>query len=128
TIMSRRLFTVCALATALYAAPAHADRSSVAQGETQTQVQVEVWKTPACGCCVTWVEHMEQNGFTVAAHNTAYGMLRRIKRQADIPEAHASCHTAMVGGYALEGHVPAADVRRLLDENPEAVGLAVPGM
>lgn len=120
TIMSRRLPILCLLAILLYAAPAYAGQSA--------SPQIEVWKSASCGCCIKWVEHLQKNGFNVTANNVAYGMLAQIKRQAGIPEEQSSCHTAKVGGYVIEGHVPAADVKRLLDEKPEAVGLAVPGM
>lgn len=118
--MSRRAALFCLIATLFYAAPAHADQSPLPEAE--------VWKTATCGCCIKWVEHLEANGFKVAANNVAYGMLARIKRQAGIPEEQASCHTAKIGGYVIEGHVPAGDVKRLLDEKPDAAGLAVPGM
>lgn len=87
---------------------------------------VEVWKSPTCGCCKDWVKHMESNGFSVKVNevpNTA-GMRARL----GMAEKFGSCHTATVGGYVLEGHVPARDVRRLLKEKPAALGLAVPGM
>ena len=86
---------------------------------------VEVWKSPTCGCCAKWVEHLEANGFKVQVRdhgNTA------ARKRAGIAQALGSCHTALVGGYAIEGHVPAADILRLLKERPAAIGLAVPGM
>jgi len=86
---------------------------------------VEVWKSPTCGCCKDWIAHLEANGFASKVHDTGNtGMRGRL----GIPVALGSCHTALVGGYAIEGHVPAADVRRLLAERPQAIGLAVPGM
>ncbi|AUT45791.1 DUF411 domain-containing protein [Achromobacter sp. AONIH1] len=91
----------------------------------QAPTPVEVWKTPTCGCCEDWVKHMRDNGFAVTTHDvTDTGPIRRNAGMAD----HGSCHTAVVGGYAIEGHVPASDVRRLLREKPEAAGLAAPGM
>lgn len=90
------------------------------------QPLVEVWKSPTCGCCKDWVRHLQTNGFrvkTVEVENTAQARARM-----RIPERLGSCHTAAVGGYALEGHVPAREIRRLLAERPDAVGLAVPGM
>lgn len=85
-----------------------------------------VYKSPTCGCCEGWVAHMRQAGFTVAVHVVEDpGTVRRAR---GLPDALASCHTGVIGGYAIEGHVPAADVARLLDERPEAIGLAVPGM
>jgi hypothetical protein len=88
--------------------------------------EVTIYKTPTCGCCVRWAEHMEENGFSVTLHNHAD--LRPFKQRFGVPASLQSCHTAEVEGYAIEGHVPAADVRRLLEERPDAAGLAVPGM
>jgi hypothetical protein len=86
---------------------------------------VEVWKDPNCGCCKDWVAHLQAHGFATRIHDTGNtGMRGRL----GIPAALGSCHTARVGGHAIEGHVPAADIRRLLAERPQAVGLAVPGM
>lgn len=88
---------------------------------------VEVWKSPACGCCGKWVEHMEAAGYEVKVHDT--DDLATAMDRAGVPRDLGSCHTALVGGYAIEGHVPAEDVARLLREKPAGVvGLAVPGM
>ncbi|MDX2268957.1 MAG: DUF411 domain-containing protein [Bryobacter sp.] len=92
----------------------------------QAKPKMVVYKTATCGCCGKWVEHVQAAGFdakvvTVAATAAA-------RKNAGIPEAYASCHTAVVGGYAIEGHVPATDILRLLKEKPKAKGLAVPGM
>lgn len=87
---------------------------------------VTIYKNPACGCCGEWVKHMRAGGFRVEVRET--GDLAPIRRKAGVPDALASCHTAFVGGYAIEGHVPAADVKRLLRERTKAIGLAVPGM
>ena len=86
---------------------------------------VEVWKDPNCGCCKDWVAHLQAHGFATQVHDTGNAGIRG---RLGIPAALGSCHTARVGGYAIEGHVPAADIRRLLAERPQAVGLAVPGM
>ncbi|MES2976991.1 MAG: DUF411 domain-containing protein [Pseudomonadota bacterium] len=91
----------------------------------QTKPQVEVWKDPDCGCCKDWVKHLESNGFTVKVHDSGNAATRT---RLGIPDKLGSCHTAQVGGYAIEGHVPARDIQRLLKEKPQAVGLAVPGM
>ncbi len=90
------------------------------------KVKVEVWKSPYCGCCKDWVAHLESSGFAVSVHEV--GDLDGARRQLGMPERYASCHTAKVAGYLLEGHVPAADIRRLLADKPKAIGLAVPGM
>jgi len=96
---------------------------AVAQNAAKTAV--EVWKDPNCGCCVDWVAHMEQNGFTVTVHDTGNAAKRA---ELGMPENLGSCHTALVDGYVIEGHIPAEDIRKLLEEKPEAIGLAVPGM
>lgn len=90
------------------------------------QSLIEVHKSPTCGCCGKWIEHLEENGFTVTSKDTED--MHSIKVQAGVPGQLASCHTAQVEGYFLEGHVPAEDVRRLLEEKPAAKGLTVPGM
>lgn len=76
---------------------------------------VEVWKDPSCGCCQDWVTHMEQNGFAVTVHETGNAAVRA---RLGLPTRLGSCHTALAGGYLLEGHVPAADVRKLLQQSP----------
>ncbi len=86
---------------------------------------VEVWKSPTCGCCKDWVTHLEANGFRVVVHDTGNTAVRT---RLGIDLKYASCHTAQVGGYAIEGHVPATDIKRLLKQAPVATGLAVPGM
>ncbi len=91
----------------------------------QTRPQVEVWKDPNCGCCKDWVTHLQSNGFDVKVHDSGNAAARTRLR---IPEKKGSCHTATVGAYAIEGHVPARDIQRLLKEKPKAIGLAVPGM
>lgn len=85
-----------------------------------------VYKSASCGCCTLWVEHAQAAGFTVRTVNT--DDLNSVKREMGIPPRLASCHTVMVGGYVVEGHVPADDVKRLLREKPKVRGLAVPGM
>lgn len=88
-------------------------------------VEVEVWKDPQCGCCQDWIDHMQANGFRVTAHNSGNAAVRA---RLGLPPQLGSCHTALVGGYLIEGHVPASDVRRLLAEKPRALGLTAPGM
>jgi hypothetical protein len=87
---------------------------------------LEVWKDPSCGCCEGWVKHMRAAGFEATVYDVAD--LQAVKAANGVPDTLQSCHTATVGGYVLEGHVPAADVRRLLAERPRAKGLAAPGM
>lgn len=87
---------------------------------------VDVYKSPTCGCCGKWVEHMKANGFKVVTHET--NDVTPHKQRLGVPLAMGSCHTAEVGGYLVEGHVPVADVKRLLAEKPRARGLVSPGM
>ena len=87
---------------------------------------VQVYKNPSCGCCGAWADHMRAAGFAVEVH--AVDFPGAIRRQHGLPDRFASCHTALVDGYVVEGHVPAAEVKRLLASRPRAVGLAVPSM
>ncbi|WP_371763414.1 DUF411 domain-containing protein [Massilia sp.] len=87
---------------------------------------VEVYKTATCGCCEEWVKHLQANAFKVNAHNV--GNPSDTREKMGIPDRLGSCHTAIVGGYAIEGHVPAAEIKRLLAQKPKAKGLAVPAM
>lgn len=88
-------------------------------------IPVEVWKSPTCGCCGDWIKQMEASGFSVKTYSMGNADIRKGLK---MPDKFGSCHTALVQGYALEGHVPPRDVQRLLRERPKAVGLAVPGM
>jgi hypothetical protein len=91
-----------------------------------TKPQITVYKTASCGCCKDWIVHLEQNGFAVLAHDVpGTGPYRE---RYGVPRALASCHTAVIDGYAIEGHVPADDIKRLITEKPKARGLSVPGM
>jgi len=114
-----------ALLAAAGAAAAIAGTGSFAWAQA-ARAEVQVWKDPNCGCCTGWVEHLKRNGLAVTVTDT--GAMNEIKRARGVPEPLASCHTAEVGGYVLEGHVPAHAVQRLLAERPQARGLAVPGM
>lgn len=87
---------------------------------------VEVFKSPHCGCCGAWVEHLVAAGFAVKV--TEVDDTTAARRRLGLSDSYGSCHTATVGGYVVEGHVPAAEVKRLLASRPAALGLAVPGM
>ena len=87
---------------------------------------VTVYKSASCGCCAAWIDHMKDNGFNVEAHNA--DNLNEYKIKAKLGAGLGSCHTAFVGDYAIEGHVPADDVKRLLVEKPDISGLTAPGM
>ncbi|MGV3742796.1 MAG: DUF411 domain-containing protein [Burkholderiaceae bacterium] len=114
--MIRRIFLQTALASAMV----------LPQFASAAGPVVEVYKSEYCGCCHEWVKHLEANGFTVKAANVENPSDYREK--FGIPEELGSCHSAKVGGYALEGHVPASEIKRLLAEKPKAKGLAVPAM
>jgi hypothetical protein len=88
--------------------------------------KVVVYKSATCGCCKLWVEHLRKAGFAVEANDV--DNMQPIKERVGVPYGMGSCHTAEVGGYFVEGHVPAEDVKRLLRQHPEAKGLTVPGM
>ena len=112
----RRNFIAAALAALATAVPV---------AEAAAPAAVEVWKAPTCGCCKDWIVHLEANGFRVQVHDSGNTAARA---RLGIPMRLGSCHTALIEGYAIEGHVPAREIRRLLAERPGAVGLAVPGM
>ena len=86
---------------------------------------VAVWKSPTCGCCKDWITHLQDNGFSVTSYDEGNSDARK---RLGIPVRFGSCHTAVVDGYAIEGHVPAKDIYRLLEEKPDAIGLSVPAM
>jgi len=121
--MNRRhlLTRACAL---LFAAPL----TSHALTPSPARPRLEVWKTAGCGCCKDWLKHVQAAGFEVKAHDVSDDAKRQKRQQLGLPEAFGSCHTAVVDGYVIEGHVPAREISRLLKERPQAVGLAVPGM
>jgi hypothetical protein len=91
-----------------------------------TPVSIKVYKTPTCGCCKAWVEHIEQNGFK--AEVVDMPDLSAVKTKYGVAPQHQSCHTAVVGNYTIEGHVPADLIMKLVNEKPDIAGLAVPGM
>lgn len=92
----------------------------------QYAATVTVYMSPACGCCDEWLKHMRASGFRLETHK--FGDVVPVKQKLGVPESLWSCHTATVGGYVIEGHVPASDIKRLLRERANVKGLAVPGM
>lgn len=88
--------------------------------------EIEVFRNPSCGCCGAWVEHLEAAGFRVKV--TMVDDTATVRRKLGLSDRFGSCHTGLIEGYVVEGHVPAADIRKLLLERPKAVGIAVPGM
>ena len=117
--MRRREWTVGAL---LACASGWAVAQSVGK---PSEVIVQVWKDPNCGCCKDWVAHLERNGFRTQVFETGN---QAVRRRLGMPEKLGSCHTALVDGYVIEGHVPANEMQRLLRSRPAALGLSVPGM
>ena len=115
-----KLFSLAAIAALVACSDKPAE---VAQ---QADNFVEVWKTPTCGCCAEWVDHLKENGFTVKVNDVSN--TDSFRAALGMPQEYGSCHSARVGGYAVEGHVPADDIKKLLAEKPDAVGLAVPAM
>ncbi|MDE0884800.1 MAG: DUF411 domain-containing protein [Myxococcota bacterium] len=99
---------------------------SWADSDAAPKSSAMVYKTPTCGCCSKWIEHLEENGFEVASKEVPD--VTPVKRMNGVPAGMASCHTAIIGGYFVEGHVPAEDIERLLRERPDIAGLAVPRM
>ena len=116
-----RILYIPILVTTLGAAP-------VTQSARPAATVIDVFKTPDCGCCAKWVDHMKASGFEVRFVNMPREELDKVKAKHRIPAALHSCHTALVGGYVVEGHIPAGEVTRLLKKRPSVVGLAVPGM
>lgn len=121
-MISRRDFVIQATGLAL---------STVVAGRVHGQREapgtaITVYKSASCGCCAKWVDHLRANGFTPAVHDEAD--MDAIKDDMGVPKNVRSCHTALLDRYLVEGHVPAADLRRLLEEHPAVAGLAVPGM
>jgi hypothetical protein len=111
--MNKTIFGALAFAAMFVGSAAHA-------------ATMTVHKSPTCGCCGKWVEHVEKHGFTVKVVPTADMMA--LKKQLGVPESVMSCHTTRIGNYIVEGHVPAADIKRLLTQKPKARGIAVAGM
>jgi hypothetical protein len=87
-----------------------------------------VYKTSSCGCCKMWVEHLKANGFTVETKDVSSDEVRAVSKAAGLKDDDSSCHTAKIGGYIVEGHVPASDIQRMLKEKPAIAGIAAPGM
>ena len=119
--MNRRLFLFATLASGVSAV-------MLPQAVLANPSKMEVFKSPTCGCCSAWVEHMISAGFNVVMHDVDQKTLRTIKDRVGVTQELSSCHTAFISGYFIEGHVRAAEVRQLLSERPNALGLSVPGM
>lgn len=112
----------------LLAAAALPFASLTAAAATAAGEPIRIMKSPTCGCCTAWAEHLAAAGLQTEVREVADGQLWAMKQRLGISSDLASCHTALAGAYVIEGHVPAADIRRLLAERPDALGLTVPGM
>ena len=121
-MISRSSFPTRAVATVLIALLA----SACGPAGKAPAGTIVVYKSPTCGCCSKWVQHLRDAGLAVEVHNE--NAMNPLKTKLGVPPDLASCHTATVDGYVIEGHVPAQDIRRLLSEKPQATGIAVPGM
>ena len=119
--MNRRNFLFATLASGVSAV-------MLPQAVLANPSKMEVFKSPTCGCCSAWVEYMISAGFDVVMHDVDQKTLRTIKARVGVTQELSSCHTAFISGYFIEGHVRAAEVRQLLSERPNALGLSVPGM
>lgn len=108
------------------AQPTTSPSAQVVVQSAEALPRMTVHKTPTCGCCGVWIDHVQKAGFTVDVHDM--DDLGLVKERLGVPYAKGSCHTAEIGGYVIEGHVPAADIKRLLEEKPNARGLVLPGM
>lgn len=113
----RNFSTACGLAFAM---------AILASCRSADPIAITVYKSPSCGCCVKWIDHLEAGGLAVEAIDV--DNLAWVKKENGVPTELASCHTALVDGYVIEGHVPVEDVIRLLEERPDVAGLAVPKM
>ncbi len=122
------LLTLCVALSAASTSVAQAQESGQAASTAswQTLPVIEVYKSPQCGCCKLWAEHLERNGFRVVMHDV--NDVPAAREKLGMPNQYGSCHSAKAGQYLIEGHVPAADIKRLLRERPKALGLAVPAM
>lgn len=127
---SDRLYSLVLAAACLAIGPVHASDAPAASTELSKLRRelnsATVYKSATCGCCKAWVEHLRESGFEVQVHDV--DNLDSIKQRFGVPFGLGSCHTAQIGPYFIEGHVPAADIQRLLREQPQAKGLTVPGM
>jgi hypothetical protein len=125
-ITRRATLRLVLAAAAISIAPTRAKAGPVLTGPVLTDTVLAVWHDPGCLCCEGWIRHVKRAGFSVTVHAT--DDMAGVKQANGVPEAMQSCHTAVIDGYVIEGHVPAADIARLLADRPAAKGLAVPGM
>jgi hypothetical protein len=116
-------FAVAAIAVMGLGVAAYAQMKPVSSRPTAV-----VYKTSTCGCCSMWVDHLKANGFQVETKDVSSDEVRAVSKAAGLKDDGASCHTAKIGGYVVEGHVPASDIQKMLKEKPAIAGIAAPGM
>jgi hypothetical protein len=121
--LSRVTLALAAIAVAALSLGLAAQSKPAAAGP-----KVTVYKTSSCGCCKLWVDHLKASGFDVQAMDVSSADVRSVSKAAGLPDDGVSCHTAKVGNYVVEGHVPASDIQRMLKEKPAIAGIAAPGM
>jgi hypothetical protein len=120
--LTRFFFTISALALLGLGVAAQSKPAAAAA------TKVTVYKTSSCGCCKLWVDHMKANGFDVQSMDVSSEQVRAVSKAAGLKDDDTSCHTAKIGNYIVEGHVPADDIKRMLKEQPAIAGIAAPGM
>jgi len=128
--MAGLLLSACNNSAEIAAVPVSTPASTsttIPVASTQSELtEVVMYKSPTCGCCGDWADHLRKEGFTVIEHKR--DDMDVVKNEYGVSEKLSSCHTALIGGYIIEGHVPAADIQRLLKERPQIAGLTAPGM
>jgi hypothetical protein len=124
--MRKDLRQIFALGSALFALALTTGARALSVAPNPKETRITVYKDPGCRCCQNWIDHLIMHGYGVDAKDTP--AMAEVKRTLGVPDALTSCHTAIVNGYLIEGHVPAADIAKLLKEKPKVAGLAVPGM
>lgn len=117
-----------ALTAAGTTAAVHAEAGPLRAVTPVAKTVIQIYKSPTCGCCSKWVDHIKASGFVAEVHDVPESDLQARKARLGVGPRLASCHTAIVNGYVVEGHVPAADIQRLLREKPAVAGIAAPGM
>lgn len=124
--MKKDLRQTLALGSALFVLALTTGAAAPSVNPTPKETRITVYKDPGCRCCKNWIDHLVKHGYTVDAKDTP--AMTEVKRTLGVPGALRACHTAVVNRYLIEGHVPAADIAKLLKEKPKVAGLAVPGM
>lgn len=123
--INKMIVTLAICSIGVLPVPAIAGQAT-STGSGQALPVMDMYKSPECGCCKAWAEHLQKNGFKVILHDV--DDVPAARKKLGMPNRYGSCHTAKVGQYLVEGHVPAADIKQLLKQHPNAIGLAVPSM